>query len=320
VRFTVEQIFSWTNTAALPLLPTDESADVFVQLRQAPDLGIDEKGRWRARPYTELHGTKDKPHMDLSTKVPDTHWPVFKGASFDLWEPDTEEYYAWANPEEMTEHLFNKRQRSSKYSRSVYSEFSDEWIRNPDTLPPLYARLAFRDISRATDTRTMRIALIPPNVFVTNSAPVILWPRGDELDQAYLLGVLSTRVLDWYTRRFVELHMNYHIFNALPIPRPERDNILWQRIVELTGRLATPDARFADWAAAVGVEHGSLTPPEKDAMIAELDAVVAHLYGLREDQLAHIFETFHVGWDYEQELAVTLDYFREWADVLGEHE
>ena len=33
-------------------------------------------------------------------------------------------------------------------------------------------------------------------------------------------------------------------------------------------------------------------------MIHELDAVVAHLYGLNEAQLVHIFETFHEGWDY----------------------
>ena len=34
-------------------------------------------------------------------------------------------------------------------------------------------------------------------------------------------------------------------------------------------------------------------------MIHELDAVVAHLYGLSEPQLFHIFKTFHEGWDYQ---------------------
>lgn len=48
-------------------------------------------------------------------------------------------------------------------------------------------------------------------------------------------------------------------------------------------------------------------------MIAELDAVVALLYGLSEEQLAHIFETFHEGWDYELRLKAVLKHFHTWA-------
>ena len=42
------------------------------------------------------------------------------------------------------------------------------------------------------------------------------------------------------------------------------------------------------------------------------DAVVAHLYGLDEAQLVHVFETFHEGWDYEEPLRATLDHFLAW--------
>jgi len=47
-------------------------------------------------------------------------------------------------------------------------------------------------------------------------------------------------------------------------------------------------------------------------MIHELDAVVAHLYGLSEKHLVHLFETFHEGWDYDSRLRATLKHFREW--------
>jgi hypothetical protein len=43
-----------------------------------------------------------------------------------------------------------------------------------------------------------------------------------------------------------------------------------------------------------------------------LDAVVAHLYGLSEPQLTHIFETFHEGWDYQDRLRATLKHFAAW--------
>jgi len=108
--------------------------------------------------------------------------------------------------------------------------------------------------------------------------------------------------------------MNFHIINAFPIPRPSREDLLWQRTTQLSGRLACPDERFAQWAEAVGVEWGPIQEPDKENMIFELDAVVAHLYGLNEAQLTHIFETFHEGWDYQGRLDGVLRYFREWEN------
>lgn len=162
-------------------------------------------------------------------------------------------------------------------------------------------------------TDTAALPLAPPKCFIVNQAPFLLWVRGDAHDQAFLLGVLGSIPLDWYARRFVETHVNYHVFNPFPIFRPGRGDPLWRRVVALAGSLACPDKRFAKWAKAVGVECGKLDAAEKDAMIAELDAVVAHLYGLSEPQLVHVFETFHEGWDYSPRLEKVLGYYRQWG-------
>src|SRR5262249_656176 len=151
---------------------------------------------------------------------------------------------------------------------------------NRQTLPPFSVRVAFRDVTRATDLRTVRAALIRSKVFLTNTAPYFVWLRGDEKDQAFLLGVLCSLPLDWYARRFVEIHLNFHILNPFPMPRPRRDNPLWRRSVELAGRMAAQDHKFAKWAAAVGVDCGPLEDDEQQDMIYELDGVVAHLYSL----------------------------------------
>lgn len=315
------EIESWNDTASLPLLPSDESVAVFAQLRKAPRLDLDDGRFWRARPYTELHATNDKKLMDLvAEKKPSGFYPVFKGESFDLWEPDTGTYYAWADPQTIFPHLQAKRLRGWSLPSSVFNEFKAgyprEWFEDPDTLPCNFPRIAFRDVTRATDSRTVRVALVPPGVFITHQAPTFLWPRGDERDHVFLLGVLSSIPLDWYARRFVETHLTYHVLNPLPIPRPVRDNPLWQRAVVLAGRLACPDERFADWAAAVGVDYGPLEPAQKEDMIHELDAVVAHLYGLSEDQLRHIFESFHEGWDYGPRMEAVLEHYRAWKEKL----
>lgn len=190
------------------------------------------------------------------------------------------------------------------------TEFKTAYLHDRSTLPCLAPRVAFRDVSRATDSRTVRVALVPPEVFIGNQAPYLLWPRGDQKDQAFIIGVLSSIPLDWYARRFVETHVNYFVFNPFPIPRPPRGDDRWRRVVALAGRLACPDERFRSWAAAGGVECGPLEAGEKNDMIHELDAVVAHLYGLTEAQLVHVFETFHEGWDCRDRLGAVLGHFR----------
>jgi hypothetical protein len=243
---------------------------------------------------------------------------VYKGESFDIWSPDNgpNSYYAWAKPETVRSHLHQKRLNASRGATSPFSEFDEAWLSDESTLPCLKARIAFRDVSRATDSRTVRAALVPPKVFVNHTAPYCLRPHGIEKDEAFLLGVLSSISLDWYARRIVELHLTFFVFNDFPIPRPNRDDSLWQRVVSLSGRLAAPDERFADWAKAVGVRYGPLEADGKEDMIHELDAAVAHLYGLSESQLRHIFETFHVGWDYEDRLASTLDHYHRLESKL----
>lgn len=316
IRFRLPEILGWTSTAALPLLPDKFAAECFTQIRQAPNLDHDGKSGWRARAYFELNATNDKKYMELVAERQCGWWPVYKGASFDIWEPDTGTYYAWAKPDKVLKRLYSKRIRGNRHRNSVYSEFQKEWVEDESTYAAFKPRIAFRDIARSTDQRTVRTALIPPNVVVQNTAPFLLWPNGDELDEAFLLGIMSSIPFDWYSRRFVEIHLSPHILYSLPIPRPARDNPLWQRTVALSGRLAAVDQRYADWAAAVGVDYGPLEPGVKEDMIFELDAVVAHLYGLNADQLKHIFHTFHVGWDYRARLRAALAHFERWRAQL----
>lgn len=327
VEFTSADVQSWTETLALPLLPTETSAEIFALMRRHPRLDLNDGKTWRARPYTELHATNDKRLMDLrSASRPAGFWPVFKGESFDLWQPDRgpNHYYAWADPQTVCAHLQQKRQRAAQNSGSPFAEFDASWLKDPRTLPCHYPRIAFRDVTRATDSRTLRLALVPPKVFLTNQAPFLLWPRGDENEVAYLIAVLSSVILDWYARRVVETHVNFHIFTSFPVPRPEHENPLWQRVVALAGRLAAVDKRFEKWANKVGVECGPIDEATWFDMICELDAVVTHLYGLEEKHLRHIFETFHEGWgpgtqanhptlgDFDSRLERTLEHFRQW--------
>ena len=315
--FSSKQICLWTDSASLPSLPKEESLDVFLQLRKSPRLDLNDKKKWTVRPDREMDA-KDKDLMDLkSKKCPKGFWPVFRGKSFNIWELDTEETYAYANSENLINWLYTKRIQSSKRKKSIHSEFPNCYITNKETLPCFKPRIAFRDIGSSDSPRTVRASLIPPKAFLVHTAPYFLFSRGDERDEAFLLGVLNSIPFDWYARLFISTnHTSPFLLKTFPIPRPSRDNPLWRKVVKLSGRLASPDKCFSKWAKAVGVNYGLLNKDKKNDMIHELDSVVAHLYGLSEKQLIHIFETFHKNWDYKPRLQSVLKYYKYWQNKL----
>ena len=246
-------------------------------------------------------------HAPDSNKV----WPVYKGSSFNIWAPDTGVYYDSAEAEAMIATLQEKRLSQRRTKSSAFSEQDDEVARDPASLPCRNARIAFRDVTNPTNTRTLISALIPSNRILVHKAPYLLQIEGTVTDETYLLGILSSMPCDWQTRRTVELVMSFGQINQLSIPNPGEGHPVRDRVVEIAGRLAAVDERFAEWADEVGVPVGSANDESvKHDLICELDACVAYLYGLDEDDLAVIYETFSETVDYSDRHAAVLAHFR----------
>jgi hypothetical protein len=300
-------------TNSIPNLPDPLSVEVFTQIRRAPRLD-DSRPGWDFRPVAEFHATNDRATFDAGGEVPG-RYPVRGGAGFDMWAPETSEIYAWSDPGTVEDALMARRHRQISLKSSAFFGKPREWADDRGSLPLHHPRIAFRDVCRATDTRTCIVALLPPQTVLTNKAPYLLQRDGGRTEEAFLLGVLSSIPLDWYARRYVELNLNFHVFNSLPIPDIATGGRFVNRIVEISGRLAAVDDRYLDWAAEVGVPVGSVTSQaEKEGLIAEIDALVSLLYGLTEDQVKHVFATFHRGWDYQPRLDAVLAHYAAWKD------
>lgn len=303
---------AWATGAAVPLLANPAAVEVFTTLRAAPRLDR-RTPEWDYRPVREFDATNDRKHFDAGERK-SGRFPVVGGRGFDIWDPETGAYYAWADPEIVEKALQAKRRNQVNTSSSAFYGVDAETVADPGTLPFHHPRIAFRDVTRATDSRTFRTALVPPNTILTNKAPYFLRRAGDTRTTAFLLGVLSSLPLDWYTRRYVEVSMNLHIVNGLPVPDPS-NGPLAQRIVDITATLVGRDERFSQWVQESGAK------PDKsfaDAdLMAELDAVVALAYGLTARHLRIIYGTFHRGWNYQPQLSVTLAHYQKWAGRLG---
>ena len=311
---------SWADGAAFPLLPDADSLSVFLELRSHPRLDTAD-GSWWFVPLRELHTTDNKSMLDFDLTHPGGDLPVLTGASFSLWNPDHGAPYAFAKTSEVIPWLQERRRRQIRLTSSAFYGMSTGWAADRSTLPCLHPRIAFRDVARATDSRTVICSLVPGNVTLVHLSPYLLRKQGDAAAEAYMLGILSSIPLDWYARRYVEAHLTAGLLSAFPVPRPDEDDSRRLRVVEIAGRLAAVDDRYASWAAEVGVPVGSVRDgATKDDLIAELDALVAHLYGLGRSDVEHIFATFHRGWDYRPRLAAVLAHYDRWAATHQETE
>lgn len=298
---------SWSSNAAFPLIPDATSAEIFRLMKKQPRFD-DVRPDWDFQPTTELHSSADKKLYDFDVEESRGRLPVLAGASFNLWAPDFGKPYAYADSEEVRSYLGTKLSRAVRNERSAYRGMS----KVPGELPLDRARLVFRDIARSNDTRTSIVCLVPPGTALTEMAPTIVRRRGSAKAEAFLLGTMASIPFDWATRRWVELHFKYGTLNSMPIPEFIDANPLASRTAEIAGRLAAVDQRFAAWANDVGVPVGSVPIDEKNALMAELDAVASLQYGLSEEQVEHIFATFHRGWDYAPRLAAVLEHYRAW--------
>lgn len=303
-----QEFCSWSSTVAFPLIPDPKSADIFRQMNRSPrfDEGSVE---WEWRPTTELHATGDKAIMEFDVDMARGRIPLYTGASFNLWDPDAGAAYAYVPAKTLRAYLTTKLTRAVANPRSPYKGMKYK----SGVLPLDAARIAFRDIARATDSRTMLACLLPPGTSAVHKAPLVVRRAGTARDEACLLGIMSSIPFDWVTRRWVEMTMSFELVNSFPVPHPDPQSDMGDRVVEVSGRLAAIDQRYANWAAEVGVPVGSVaSQAEKEDLIAELDALVSALYGISEDQVEHIFATFHRGWDYETRLAAVLRHYRAW--------
>lgn len=84
-QFPYEAVRSWTTTAALPLLPTEESGDVYLKLLRSPRFGDQADRAWVARALQgDINASTGREWMTFDATPSKVNWPVYGGESFDI--------------------------------------------------------------------------------------------------------------------------------------------------------------------------------------------------------------------------------------------
>ena len=266
-----------------PRLRSQREAELLAKLRTGARFPLGPAGRWKCFPVAELHETNDKHFWDAKLRGR----PLWKGESFDQYDPHGEA----ARRCPTSAKLWKKVRKPRPGQDSMLAETTKPAERRQAVVAELdRARVAFRDVARSDDSRTVRACLVPPRLFLTNTAPYLAFLDGDEVAQAVCLGVMNSLPFDWQARRYAEIHMNFFILEALALPSLDDED--YAEIAKAAARLSAVDKRFAAFAAAVGVEHGGLPGAERQELRAEIDARAARAWGLAEADLETMFTDF----------------------------
>lgn len=111
----------------------------------------------------------------------------------------------------------------------------------------------------------------------------------------YLSALMNSLVVDSYLRRSVTAHLSFFFVNAVSVPRQTEQDNEFAPIVERAAKLICTTPEFDDLAKEVGLgSHRNCVTDEAERarLRAELDGMVAHLYGLTEEEFGYILTTF----------------------------
>jgi hypothetical protein len=165
----------------------------------------------------------------------------------------------------------------------TFHQYTDSWDTKPrhsvssDAIKPAVAeaarhhRLVFRDIARSNDERTMIACIAQPGTVFGHTATVekAPWTRAVS-DALTLCALFNSFPFDWLVRQKAATHLSLYLLEALPVPdfSPADSRTLADAALSLSGKPA-------DWA-----------------LRANIDALVAHAYGLNRDQYEHLLRSF----------------------------
>ena len=155
-------------------------------------------------------------------------------------------------------------------------------------------RFSHRRLARSTDKRTFIATILPRRVFASDSLYVSSEPS--ELSTLLVLTALAnSHMCDWLLRKKVDTTINMNFVFQLPVPRLTHGDPYFDSIVNRTAQLICTAPEYDDLAAEVGLggHHNGVTDPAGRAKLrAELDGIMAHIYGLTEDEFAYVLTTF----------------------------
>ena len=279
--------------------PSDEK--IILKAKNFPALGEKIEGTWNVHIYGEFHETGDKP-LFKNKKIDRNHLPLYKGGAIYQYEYDY-------NPEKANRYV---DKNANKVLTSNGFAFKNKCYKKH--------RLVVREVAASTNERTLISSFIPKNAFVNHKLNVIhVFSEDTYMYLMLIQSFLNSFVVDYFLRLRVSIAVRQMDIKQLHIPRIKEGDAFFNELVERSALLTCTGAVFNDLADEIGIKRGGVKEQSERWWIqAEIDAMVAHIYGLTREEYAHILSTFTTGKNAERRDALKRLSIEEFDKIAGE--
>ncbi len=262
---------------SLSVMEFKSETDVGITKRflEFPLLGAEIDGHWKIRYFREFDMTNDSGLFHERDSK--TRWPLFEGKMIWHYSHQLAQPRYWINKKDGLKKSTKKSDRNGSAMCSSY-------------------RMAFRDVAASTNERSAISTVLPPNVFTGNTVPT---QSNDSVinlsEMLFLVAAFNSFVFDWLIRTKITNHLNFFYLYQMPVPRLTEEDEMFAPIVARAAKLICTTPEFDNLAKEVGLKshmNGVTDETARGKLRAELDGIIAHLYGLSEVEFQHVLSTF----------------------------
>ncbi|WP_373535763.1 Eco57I restriction-modification methylase domain-containing protein [Microcoleus sp.] len=246
------------------------------KMLQFPLLGEQIEGKWNLRLSQEIHMTNDS-HL-FKTESGKGLVPLVQGNMFHQFQHNFALPKYYIDLDEGRSEILGKIQDTDQ--KLSYQDY----------------RLVHRRIGRNTDQRSLIACVLPRNRFCADTAQTVktILPYTTTV---FIAAIFNSFVADYEIRKRITAHLDMHFMYAFRVPRLTTGDKYFSDIVQRAAKLICTAPEFDELAREVGLNShrdGVTDETERAQLRAELDGIIAHLYGLTDAEFAYILTTFPI--------------------------
>ncbi|MDM3850330.1 MAG: Eco57I restriction-modification methylase domain-containing protein [Aphanizomenon gracile PMC627.10] len=250
------------------------------KMSQFPLLGEEIQDKWNLKLTNEFHMTNDS-HL-FKTEPAKGRLPLYEGKMIHQFTHKFAEPRYWIDEEEGRKAILGKN-----------------GVDKGQILDYQCYRLGFREIAANTNEHTFLATLLPKNIFANHKLMISNLEKSqiNNYQLIYACSLFNSFIFDFLIRQKVTTTISMFVFYQTPVPRLTEKDPYFQEIVERAAKLICTTPEYDELAKEVGLgshENGITDERERGKIRAELDGIIAHLYGLTEGEFSHILSTFPI--------------------------
>ena len=305
--------------------------DIARKISKFPRLGEKFNDKWNMEIQRELNMTDDADLFQKSRR--ENMIPLYEGKLIHQFTHQWDEPRYWLEKDKTANRLLLRRKKQvEKFAKDFGLAFPDQLELALDFRS---YRLGFRDVAASTNERSMIMTILPKDVVCPHTMSLeqvySIYNEAGRIDpnkkllndreRLLLCSIMNSYVIDFYLRQSITNHLSFFFVYAAPVPRLMEGDPYFSEIVDRAAKLICTTPEFDALAAEVGLgSHANGVTDEGDRakLRAELDGMIAHLYGLTEAEFTHILSTFPIVSDEVKQAA--LEEYRNFIPETGDAE